>query len=101
MEQTVPGLRHAEHSFFWERAERGGLDNVWEDVTAKGKEIGYKDEWYNQYAGRVYNGAHPTSPYEVFTMGVEQEFGGWSGRLANGMMDPEYERWILGVMASL
>jgi SPP1 gp7 family putative phage head morphogenesis protein len=99
METTVPGMRQAEHSFYWERAQRDGY-RTWDYRTAKGIEQGMEDKWYDKYAGRSYGGT-TTSPYEVLTMGVEQMFGGWQGRLAGGMMDAEYERWLLGVMATL
>lgn len=98
MERTRPGMQQAEHSFFWERAERAGFDSKWSRTSS---EWGFKDEWYDQYAGRVYSEATPYSDYEVLTMGMEQMFGGWNGRRSLAQLDPDYERWILGVLATL
>lgn len=95
-------IRAAEHSFFWERADRGPAPG---STWARGNENGYNDDWYSQYVGRVYNGAWSDSNYEVLSMGVEQMFGlsrpVWPHPDLNPLMDVEYVNWILGALVAL
>lgn len=98
MEVNVNGLKEAEFAQFWKRVE-GTVDSRWGDV----KEGGFTDEWYHRYAGRSYAGgsaAGPgrSTPYELFTMGMEELFGINNERK---LMDDDYRNWILGLLAGL
>lgn len=64
------------------------------------KELGYKDNFPDHYMGKVYVNAHYR---EILSMGMESLFCGSNGALSglrNAKPDPDYKRFILGVLAS-
>lgn len=67
---------------------------------SKKKELGYKDNFPTHYMGKVYSGS---SYKEILSMGMESVFAGTNGGLAGlgqHKADPDYKKFILGVLAS-
>lgn len=111
MEDSVPGIKELEWSFWRRRADRDPRKVVF----GKG-EFGPNDEWRSTYTGRLY-GAGPQQNYEVFTTGIEgvfsgsDSFNGHNGinvnhgkyrNLDDGLgLDEEFRQFILGVLFTL
>lgn len=67
--------------------------------TDRDDEVGYKDNFPNHYMGKVYD----SSFREILSMGMESLFSGTNGGLVgmnNRKADPDYKKFILGVLAS-
>lgn len=63
-------------------------------------EVGYKDNFPTHYMGKVYDSGQA---YEILSMGMESLFTGKNGGLAGiekHKADPDYKRFILGILAS-
>jgi hypothetical protein len=101
VESTVPGLKLAEHAFYWQRCEREATRGM----SWSAKERGREDQWHSLYAGRDYSierqgaAALPTEHYELGSMGMDTYFGldPHEGKL----MDDEYVSWLLGAWLTL
>lgn len=79
-------------------AEPEKLTSIYEG--SKKKEMGYKDNFPTHYMGKVYSGSNYK---EILSMGMESVFAGTNGALAglgNHKADPDYKKFILGVLAS-
>lgn len=108
-EATSPHLTAYEEAFLKRRAghlpasdgssvEPEALTSIYEG--GKKKEMGYKDNFPTHYMGKVYTGS---SYKEILSMGMESVFAGTNGGLAglnNHKADPDYKKFILGVLAS-
>jgi hypothetical protein len=69
------------------------------DIPEGEEEYGYRDNFPNHYMGRVYGNGY----YEILSMGMETLFSGTNGGFAGiqkHKADPDYKRFILGVLAS-
>lgn len=108
VEHTSPQVAVHEDGFLSRRAGRltpeAGSSTVSEYLTPiyedKKSEVGYKDNFPSHYMGKVYAGS---SYREILSMGMESVFAGTHGGLAgmgNYKADPDYKKFILGVLAS-
>lgn len=100
VEHTTPGITGYEDAFLRRRA--GHFSEEPESLTAiyEGKkEMGYADNFTNHYMGKVYD----DSFREILSMGMESLFAGTNGGFAGlegRQPDPDYKKFILGVLAS-
>lgn len=103
IERVVPEIAAAERSFLHYRA-RASNDGKLPDMTTvktfgtarqKAEEIGYPDNFYKPYSGRVYEGGER----EILSMGIEQLFFGEYGGFEGKARDDEYRNFILGLIA--
>lgn len=75
-------------------------DSESKSKTKKKEELGYKDNFPDHYMGKVYAGSNYR---EILSMGMESLFAGTNGALSglrNSTPDPDYKKFILGVLAS-
>lgn len=107
VEATTPIVTNFSSGFLSERAGIISADGeaVPEQLTSiytdKSKiEYGYKDSFPNHYMGKIYRGSVHK---EILSMGMESLFAGTQGGFAgieNFKPDPQYKRFIIGVLAS-
>lgn len=102
-ERATPGLTEAQWTFLRSRSTgpRGGLEPARVIPGYKRSEKHYRGTGFmDPYSAKVY-GDGPFSNYEIFTTGVESILGdpvSFRRFLAD---DPEFRRWILGVLDNL
>lgn len=106
VEHTTPIVTAYEDAFLKRRAghlpspdgshvEPEKLTSIYSGKT----EMGFKDNFPSHYMGKVYNDDYR----EILSMGMESLFAGTNGGLAgmgNHKADPDYKKFILGVLAS-
>jgi hypothetical protein len=100
MEAHVPGLRELEFTFVRRRATHDGIvEKTVQIYAGNSREISYKDEWKNAYAGKTYERHDPAaSSWEVFQVGTQDTFG----RATEGRFgDDELQEFVLAVMMLL
>lgn len=93
-EELYPEIRKLEHQFYnWRTA---GEELRWLGPRYKRNEVTRYDNFVEPYMGKDY-GNTETSGYEIFSMGMEAIFKG----TYNLSRDPEYQDFILGILASV
>lgn len=107
VEHTTPIITAYEEAFLKRRAghlSKHGWDTPENpekltNIYSGKKEMGFKDNFPSHYMGKVYD----TGFREILSMGMESLFTGTNGGLAgigNETPDPDYKKFILGVLAS-
>lgn len=107
VEHTSPVVTAYEDAFLKRRAGHLQTDENSEvqpekltSIYSGAREVGFKDNFATHYMGKVYSGS---SYKEILSMGMESLFAGKNGGFAgmdNTASDPDYKRFILGVLAS-
>lgn len=107
VENTTPVIAAYEDAFLKRRTGHLPVDDTTEvepekltSIYSGKREMGYKDNFPNHYMGKVYSGSNYR---EILSMGMESLFAGKNGGLAgmgNEVADPDYKKFILGVLAS-
>lgn len=106
VEHTTPQVQALEDAFLKRRTGRlpikGAETPEPEQPTAiylKKREIGYKDNFPTHYMGKVYSDGYR----EILSMGMETLFAGKNGAFSgidNYSPDPDYKKFVLGILAS-
>jgi hypothetical protein len=99
VEATRPDILSAEKAFYEYRTRGGSFTDTQESMQQMSKlrpgygykqgEVTREDKFSEPYMGKEYGGKY----YELLTMGME---GLWSG---TEVLDAEYRRWLLGLLA--
>lgn len=104
VEDSTQLIKNYENAFLLRRAgyhndEGEPLESIYKQKVGRNAEMGYKDNFATHYMGKVYdNGSR-----EILSMGMETLFSGRNGGFVgadNINPDPDYKRFILGVLAS-
>lgn len=105
VEHSTPVVAGYEDAFLSRRAGHlpqtnpSGEQEKLTAIYAGKKEMGYKDNFPTHYMGKVYEHGHR----EILSMGMETLFAGRNGAFV-GMegykADPDYKKFVLGVLAS-
>lgn len=93
-EELYPEIRKLEHQFYNRRT--AGEDLKWLGPRYSKSEVTRFDNFIDPYMGKDY-GNTETSGYEILSMGMESIFKG----SYNLSRDPEYQDFILGILASI
>ena len=96
MEKVVPGLSEQEWAFLHRRAGDEGIKTLREltgNPNYRANEVAFGDKFSSPYMGKVYED-RPDAAFEVLTMGMENLERG-------GALDPDYRRWLLGILVGL
>jgi hypothetical protein len=101
-EDAIPTLDHIAQAYRDQRARNstrpGGdrLTQIYPDAEDEAMlaEVGYRDDFPTHYCGKVYPGGQSS---EIISMGIEGVLHGLHGI----DQDPDYTRFILGILASI
>lgn len=104
-QRAVTGLMAAEEAFLWSRTSTGDVGERTRErlLNMRGRggdssQYGYIDDFPQPYTGVDYSqsrGRQGTEAWEVITTGMESLMGG------SNYLDPDFRRFILGVLATV